>query len=191
MTADTTVVSAAETDVVLVDPDSESRATAVAGLGEVGFASIQALPDATALRARLSTGAPAGLTVLNLRLGDEIRELLAELRAAGWHRVLIATAAPNAVEVAAALTGGATGAILGRRSTAPMGPVPTGVHELSDRELEVIRMVADGRSNKWIGTALQLSALTVKSHLARIGRKLGSGDRAHIVAQAMRAGVID
>ena len=37
---------------------------------------------------------------------------------------------------------------------------------------------------------LSLSALTVKSHLARIGRKLGTGDRAHMVALAMRAGVI-
>jgi DNA-binding CsgD family transcriptional regulator len=54
----------------------------------------------------------------------------------------------------------------------------------------VIRLVADGRSNKWIGEQLSLSALTVKSHLARIGRKLGTGDRAHMVALAMRAGVI-
>ncbi len=38
--------------------------------------------------------------------------------------------------------------------------------------------------------ALSLSALTVKSHLSRIGRKLGTGDRAQMVALAMRAGVI-
>ena len=62
--------------------------------------------------------------------------------------------------------------------------------EISTREIEVIRLVADGRSNKWIGEQLSLSALTVKSHLARIGRKLGTGDRAHMVALAMRAGVI-
>ena len=37
---------------------------------------------------------------------------------------------------------------------------------------------------------LGLSALTVKSHLARIARKLGTGDRAEMVALAMRAGVI-
>src|SRR3712207_7679149 len=41
-----------------------------------------------------------------------------------------------------------------------------------------------------IGEALNLSALTVKSHLSRIGRKLGTGDRAQMVALAMRAGVI-
>jgi len=37
---------------------------------------------------------------------------------------------------------------------------------------------------------LGLSALTVKSHLARIARKLGTGDRAHLVALAMRTEII-
>ena len=62
--------------------------------------------------------------------------------------------------------------------------------ELSAREVEVLQLVADGQSNKEIGEALSLSALTVKSHLSRIGRKLGTGDRAQMVALAMRAGVI-
>ena len=64
------------------------------------------------------------------------------------------------------------------------------VIELSARELEVLQGVADGRSNGDIAAALQLSPLTVKSHLARIGRKLGTGDRAHAVLLALRAGVI-
>ena len=62
--------------------------------------------------------------------------------------------------------------------------------QLSAREVEVLQLVADGQSNKEIGEALSLSALTVKSHLSRIGRKLGTGDRAQMVALAMRAGVI-
>ena len=37
---------------------------------------------------------------------------------------------------------------------------------------------------------MSLSSLTVKNHLARIGRKFGVGDRAHIVAIACRGGVI-
>jgi DNA-binding NarL/FixJ family response regulator len=56
--------------------------------------------------------------------------------------------------------------------------------------VEVLQLVADGNSNRDIGVALSLSALTVKSHLARIGRKLGTGDRAEMVAVALRAGVI-
>jgi DNA-binding NarL/FixJ family response regulator len=61
---------------------------------------------------------------------------------------------------------------------------------LSAREVEVIRLVADGWSNKQIASQLSLSALTVKNHLARIGRKLGAGNRAHIVAIACRGGLI-
>ena len=61
---------------------------------------------------------------------------------------------------------------------------------LSGREIEVLALVASGRSNRDIGTELHLSALTVKSHLARIARKMGTGDRAEMVAVALRAGVI-
>ena len=61
---------------------------------------------------------------------------------------------------------------------------------LSAREIEVLQLVAAGRSNRDIGGELNLSALTVKSHLARIARKLGTGDRAEMVAVALRAGVI-
>ena len=70
------------------------------------------------------------------------------------------------------------------------GPSESGVADLSAREIEVLRLVADGKSNKQIGETLSLSALTVKSHLARIARKLGTGDRAEMVALVMRAGII-
>ena len=63
--------------------------------------------------------------------------------------------------------------------------------DLSEREIEVLRRVADGRSNREIGTELGLSALTVKSHLARISRKLGTGDRAQLVAISIRADLLD
>jgi two-component system, NarL family, nitrate/nitrite response regulator NarL len=62
--------------------------------------------------------------------------------------------------------------------------------ELTARELGVLELVAAGRTNRRIGEELGLSALTVKSHLARISRKLGTGDRAELVAIVMRAGKI-
>jgi DNA-binding CsgD family transcriptional regulator len=64
------------------------------------------------------------------------------------------------------------------------------VGELSARERDILRLVADGHTNKEIGEKVDLSALTVKSHLARIARKLGTGDRAHMVALGIRSGVI-
>lgn len=54
----------------------------------------------------------------------------------------------------------------------------------------MLRLVADGFSNRAIGDELGLSALTVKSHLARISRKLGTGDRAALVAISIRTGLL-
>jgi len=61
---------------------------------------------------------------------------------------------------------------------------------LSAREVEVLQLVAEGYSNGEAGRELGLSAFTIKAHLARIGRRLGSGDRAHLVALAMRTRTI-
>ena len=69
--------------------------------------------------------------------------------------------------------------------------VEEAVGELSARERDILRLVADGHTNKEIGEKVDLSALTVKSHLARIARKLGTGDRAHMVALGIRSGVIN
>jgi len=70
-------------------------------------------------------------------------------------------------------------------------PAPRELPELTARELGVLELVAAGRTNRLIGEDLGLSALTVKSHLARISRKVGTGDRAELVAIVMRAGRID
>jgi two-component system, NarL family, nitrate/nitrite response regulator NarL len=72
----------------------------------------------------------------------------------------------------------------------PEAPVGRDLPELTARELGVLELVAAGRSNRSIGEELGLSALTVKSHLARISRKLGTGDRAELVAIVIRAGRI-
>ena len=61
---------------------------------------------------------------------------------------------------------------------------------LSDREIEVLERVAEGRSNREIGAELGLSGATVKVHLYRIGQKFRTGDRTHMVVIAMRAAII-
>ena len=94
------------------------------------------------------------------------------------------------LSVIRAFGAGASGFLRGApaRPEAPNEPVID--YHLSEREIEVISLVADGRSNRWIGQQLGVSMLTVKSHMARISRKFGTGDRAHIVGKALRAGVI-
>ncbi|WP_350347877.1 response regulator transcription factor [Agromyces sp. G08B096] len=61
---------------------------------------------------------------------------------------------------------------------------------LSPRELEVLRLVADGRSNPEIARALHLGEATVKTHLGHVFEKLGVGDRTRAVTLAMELGLL-
>ena len=62
---------------------------------------------------------------------------------------------------------------------------------LTDREIEVLRRVANGNSNKIIGSQLNVSEATIKGHLKSILSKLGANDRTHAVTIAIRRGFID
>jgi DNA-binding NarL/FixJ family response regulator len=61
---------------------------------------------------------------------------------------------------------------------------------LTERELQVLRGMADGKSNAEIGRELYVSEDTVKTHARRLFRKLGARDRAHAVASGFRAGIV-
>lgn len=61
---------------------------------------------------------------------------------------------------------------------------------LSGRELEVLRAVSEGKSNRSIGAELFLSEATVKSHLAHVYDKLGVRSRTSAVAAAREAGML-
>ena len=65
------------------------------------------------------------------------------------------------------------------------------VEALTTRELDVLELVADGRSNRDIGTALEISDHTVKFHLASIYGKLGVSTRTEAVQRGLRLGVIE
>lgn len=62
---------------------------------------------------------------------------------------------------------------------------------LSERELEVVRLLATSRTNAQIAEELFLSPNTVRNHVARIAKKLGVGSRLEIVLVAGRAGIVD
>jgi len=62
---------------------------------------------------------------------------------------------------------------------------------LSDREIEVLRKVAVGNSNKIIGVQLSVSEATIKGHMKSIMAKLSANDRTHAVTIATKRGFID
>jgi DNA-binding NarL/FixJ family response regulator len=61
---------------------------------------------------------------------------------------------------------------------------------LTDREREVLTMIAAGHRNTEIGAALRMSPLTAKTHVSRIITKLGVRDRAQLVALAYETGLV-
>jgi two-component system NarL family response regulator len=63
--------------------------------------------------------------------------------------------------------------------------------ELSERELEVLRLMAQGMSNQEIGTALSIGESTIKSHVNRILSKLGVNDRTQAVIIAVKRGLVN
>jgi NarL family two-component system response regulator YdfI len=70
-------------------------------------------------------------------------------------------------------------------------PFAEGLAEpLSDRELEVLDLVAEGLSNKLIAHRLTISEHTVKTHIASIFAKLGASSRTEAVSQAIRRGLV-
>jgi DNA-binding NarL/FixJ family response regulator len=62
---------------------------------------------------------------------------------------------------------------------------------LSAREMEILRQVASGNSNKLIAVHLRISEATVKGHMKNVLSKLGANDRTHAVTIAIKRGFID
>ncbi len=64
-------------------------------------------------------------------------------------------------------------------------------HDLTERELEVLRLIAQGKSNKEISEDLVLSEKTVKTHVSNILQKLHLSDRTQAAVYALRQKIVD
>jgi DNA-binding NarL/FixJ family response regulator len=102
----------------------------------------------------------------------------------------------SAAEILAAIEGAAAGLALidpveleALLANAPQ-PVAESAAPLTGRELEVLRMLADGAANKAIAWKLDISEHTVKSHVAQILGKLQAGTRTEAVTIGIRQGLI-
>lgn len=182
---------------LLVTPDPEHRRQWIGPLREVGIGQVlEAFGAADAvIRGRVAT--EHGVCVVEAAPQDgAILQAIRELRRQGWQRLVLVSPRSDDHTVRLALAAKIRNFVVARDARVEV--VDRGRHDrrvssrpdLSDRELQVVQFVADGHTNRAIGEELNLSALTVKSHLSRIGRKLGTGDRAQMVAICMRAGLI-
>jgi DNA-binding NarL/FixJ family response regulator len=127
-------------------------------------------------------------------------------------RIIVLTTYAGDAQAAAALKAGAAGYLLknlvrkelletiravhsGKRRVPPEIATEIAEHvaddELTGREVEVLRRVAAGKSNKLIAAELDISEGTVKTHMKSILPKLAAADRTHAVTIALKRGILD
>ena len=158
------------------------------------------------------------LILLDLELPglDGVAALPRLAEASPQSRVIVFTAYDSDERVFGAIRAGAKGYLLKGATTEEIGRAIRAVHEggshleprvaarvlselhsprravdaLSEREREVLRLVADGLSNKEIGRALTISERTARFHVTSILNKLGASTRAQAVALAGQRGLL-
>jgi DNA-binding NarL/FixJ family response regulator len=150
----------------------------------------------------------ADVLLLDIRLGTQSGlTLLGGDRPGAGPAVIVLTAYDYPQYAEAALRLGAAGFVL---KTAPMAelldaiqraagggmafgvrPRPSDRARLSRRELEVVALVVEGKSNDEVGAALGIGAKTVETHLARLFERFSIASRTELATRALREGWLD
>jgi DNA-binding NarL/FixJ family response regulator len=154
------------------------------------------------------------VTLMDLRMPDMsgIEAILAIRKEFPQARIIVLTTYAGDAQAAAALKAVASGYILknlvrkelidtirivhgGKRRIPPEIATEIAEHvaddALSEREIDVLRRVAAGKSNKLIAAELDISEGTVKTHMKSILPKLDASDRTHAVMIALKRGILD
>lgn len=174
------------------------------GLAVVGTAG--SLDEARALLARVE----ADVVLLDIRLGGESGLGLlgsTDQPAARWPAIVVLTAYDYPQYAEAALRLGAAGFVL---KTAPLAELVDAIRRAADgglafqvrppasaaerptaREMDVVRLVADGLSNDEIGAALGIGARTVETHLRRLFERFAIASRTELATRALREGWLE
>ncbi len=142
--------------------------------------------------------AAAPVTAMVLLSHNPQPEWIREALRAGARAVLPADASGE--EVVAAVEAAAAGLIvidprdleslIGTALPAHRGMTGTEVQPLTSREIEVLRMIAEGHGNKTVAWKLGISEHTVKFHVGSIMSKLGASSRTEAVSIGIRRGLI-
>ena len=182
--------------------DLDAARTATDDLERIARVYRSALLEATAVTSRgrllLAEGDLADATA-SLRTALQRWRALAVPYEVATTQVLLGEAArrsgdddeARACFTAASATFERLGAVLdvARLDPEPEEPVARG--PLTEREIELLRLVAAGRTNRAIAAELFVSEKTVERHLSNVFRKLGVSSRAAATAQAVRLGLVD
>jgi DNA-binding NarL/FixJ family response regulator len=154
------------------------------------------------------------ITLMDLRLaGASGRDALIAIRGeCPQARVIMLTTADSDGEIQRAMQAGASGYILksmpknellgvirtvhaGRRYLPPEVAARLSEHfgedNLTDRELQVLRLIRDGHRNKQIADQLAIAETTVNFHIKNLVDKLQANDRTHAVTIAVRRGLLE
>jgi DNA-binding NarL/FixJ family response regulator len=154
------------------------------------------------------------VTLMDLRMPDMSGlQTIAMIRAECANaRIIVLTTYSGDVQAAAALKAGARGYLLKSLVRSELLETIRAVHagnrrvpaevateiaehvgddDLTGREVEVLKRVASGWSNKVIAAQLCISEDTVKTHMKSVLEKLGARDRTHAVTIALRRGIFD
>ena len=182
-------------DVVLMDikmPEVDGvtatrRITADPRLASVRVVVVTTFDDDESVLAALRAGA-YGFLVKDL----EPAELLQAIRVVAGGDALLAPSVTRAVISAFTAGAGPAAPAAARAATSaaprPAAPSPA-IASLTDREREVVTLVAAGLSNDEIATRLVVSPLTAKTHVSRAMTKLAARDRAQLVVIAYASGL--
>ncbi|AFT98434.1 putative two-component response regulator [Nocardia brasiliensis NBRC 14402] len=128
----------------------------------------------------------------------ELDEYVFEAMRAGATGFLVKHTEPadlvRAVRVVAAgdalLSPGVTRRLIAEFSAHAKTPPPATLSELTEREREVMVLVAEGLTNAEIGARLFMSPATARTHVSRILMKLGARDRTQLVVMAYESGLV-
>ncbi|HET7645515.1 MAG TPA: response regulator transcription factor [Candidatus Limnocylindria bacterium] len=180
----------------------EGTAAIVARQDDMGIAGVAGSLDE--LRPMLAS-ASVDVLLLDLRLGQESGFELLRSADGPMPAVVVLTSYDYPQYADAALRLGAAGFVVKTAPTAELldairraaagglafGVRPGGGVALSDREREVVGLVAEGASNDEIGARLGISSRTVESHLRRLFERVGAASRAELAARAFREGWLE
>ena len=157
---------------------------------DVSMPRLTGLQAARAIRAQV-----ASTHVLMLSMHEDEQYVFEALQAGASGYVLKRAADTDLIEAVRAVARGepflspSTEAGLIRAWLTESGPAPRDA--LTPRELEVVKLIAEGHTNREIAGVLQLSEKTVESHRGNVLAKLGMRDRVQLVRYAIRRGLIE